>query len=141
MPLGSGVGQYLGTKLPPEQDVKFCSEVNAWIDNGWLVSYDAAHHGSPWSSPAAVGCLPGTQGNDAGPAVFRLSAAQQLHCVQPRQGCACVWGEDSQMAAAAWTVKSHRYSRGISECTSAPRATALPDGKDDNTSWSGWALA
>ena len=79
MPLGSGVGQYSSTKLSPEQKVKFCSEVNAWIDNGWLVSYDAARHGSSWSRSAAVGCLPGTQGNDAGPAVFRLSAAQQLH--------------------------------------------------------------
>lgn len=46
-PLGSGVGQYSRAKLSPEQEAKFCSEVNAWIDNGWLVPYDADHHGPP----------------------------------------------------------------------------------------------
>ena len=47
MPLASGVGQYSRTKLSPEQEVKFCSEVDAWIDNGWLVPYGAARHGPP----------------------------------------------------------------------------------------------
>ena len=58
VPLGSGVGQYSRTKLSPEQEVKFCSEVNAWIDNGWLVPYDAARHSPPPPPPPPGAVLP-----------------------------------------------------------------------------------
>ena len=46
-PLGSGVTAYSRKSLSPEQEEKFCREVDSWVEKGWLVPYDAQHHGPP----------------------------------------------------------------------------------------------
>ena len=47
MPLGPGIGEYSRTNLTPEQERLFVSEVQSWIDNGWLIKHDPKLHGEP----------------------------------------------------------------------------------------------
>ena len=46
-PVDSGLGEYLRTKLSPDQEEVFTEEVQKWLDNGWLVKHDPARHGEP----------------------------------------------------------------------------------------------
>eukprot|EP00117_Sycon_ciliatum_P040218 scpid93421/ scgid29592/ len=46
-PIGSGIGEYSRSKLTPEQEAEFCSEVDSWIDQGWLEPHDPDKHGKP----------------------------------------------------------------------------------------------
>ena len=45
--IGHGVGEYSRAKLTPKQENLFASEVETWIENGWLVPHDEAKHGVP----------------------------------------------------------------------------------------------
>ncbi|XP_065196502.1 uncharacterized protein LOC135827994 [Sycon ciliatum] len=45
--IGSGIGQYSRKRLSPEQEASFCTEVDAWVENGWLVEHDPSVHGEP----------------------------------------------------------------------------------------------
>ena len=46
-PLRSGVTAYTRKSLLPEEEEKFWREVDSWVEKGWLVPYDAQHHGPP----------------------------------------------------------------------------------------------
>ena len=45
--IGSGVGAYSRSKLSTEEEKHFCSEVESWIANGWLIKHDPSVHGEP----------------------------------------------------------------------------------------------
>ena len=44
--ISSGVGSYSRSKLSAEEK-HFCSEVESWIANGWLIKHDPSVHGEP----------------------------------------------------------------------------------------------
>ncbi|XP_065190714.1 uncharacterized protein LOC135821644 [Sycon ciliatum] len=44
-PIGTGIGEYSRQGLSDDQEVKFVTEVQNWIDQGWLVPYDEGSHG------------------------------------------------------------------------------------------------
>ncbi|XP_065182549.1 uncharacterized protein LOC135813378 [Sycon ciliatum] len=46
-PIGSGIGEYPRAKLTADQELQFNAEVDAWIQQGWLVPHDADVHGPP----------------------------------------------------------------------------------------------
>ena len=43
--VGSGIGEYSRKRLADDQEAKFRDEIAMWIDNEWLVPYDASQHG------------------------------------------------------------------------------------------------
>ena len=45
--IGSGVGAYSLSKLSAKEEKHFCSEVESWIANGWLIKHDPSVHGEP----------------------------------------------------------------------------------------------
>ena len=45
--IGHGIGEYSRAKLTPDQEEKFCAEVDSWVKNGWLVEHNPAIHGDP----------------------------------------------------------------------------------------------
>ena len=45
--ISSGVGAYSRSKLSAEEEKHFCSEVESWIANGWLIKHDPSVHGEP----------------------------------------------------------------------------------------------
>ena len=45
--LGPSIGEYSRKRLTPDQETKFQSAVNEWIDREWLVEHDPAVHGEP----------------------------------------------------------------------------------------------
>ena len=46
-PLGPAIGEYPRKKLSVEEEKLFQAEVQAWIDNGWLIKHDSKIHGEP----------------------------------------------------------------------------------------------
>ena len=44
-PLGSGIGEYPRTKLTDQEESLFENEVQTWLENEWLVPYDAESFG------------------------------------------------------------------------------------------------
>jgi len=46
-PIGSGISEYPRSKLTHDQEALFSSEVQKWLENGWLVEYDVEKHGEP----------------------------------------------------------------------------------------------
>ena len=41
------MGVYSRSKLSAEEEKHFCSEVESWIANGWLIKHDPSAHGEP----------------------------------------------------------------------------------------------
>ena len=46
-PVGCGVGEYSRRSLTEEQEQLFRTEVDAWIDRGWMLPYSKEIHGEP----------------------------------------------------------------------------------------------
>ena len=46
-PIGSGIGQYARHNLSDKQESQFCDEMDAWVENGYLIEYDEATYGPP----------------------------------------------------------------------------------------------
>ena len=45
--IGSNIGEYSRKQLSEDQEMKFCTAVDEWVSNGWLVEYDQQLYGKP----------------------------------------------------------------------------------------------